>query len=236
MTRAVRRPQAVAVAPYKTLAAIGDSLTFNWTLAVRPELFHPERLAVALRALDVPIKARNFGLSGNTTAQMATRLPALTEHDIPVLAVVWGGVNDPGNGIVGATTQANIEGMIDDLIAAGVSYVVVVNTQFLNYSTGGDTLVSPYTTYATLRPFQAAAVTSRAALYPGQVALCDLYTAMRNLIVAGTYAAGDFGWHVADANQHLNAAGEQIVADAVLATIQAQSGWVAALQRIGANR
>ena len=113
---------------------------------------------------------------------------------------------------------------------AGTTYAIVVSTQFVNWSAGGDTLNTPGATYATLRTFQQAAATAKATTYPGRVAYCDLYTYMRNLIVAGTYAEGDHLWHTADMNQHLNVAGEAIVADAVLATIQAQTGWLAALK------
>ena len=53
----------------------------------------------------------------------------------------------------------------------------------------------------------------------------DFYDWMRDLIVAGTYTQGDdTAWHVAVSNAHLNNTGEQILADAIYAAMQAQ-GW-----------
>lgn len=218
-----------AVTPRFSLAAMGDSLTVNHTLGDGTEDFWPERLAVGLRALGVPIRARNYGRSGNTTTDMLARISVMTQIDTPRLAGIWGGVNDPGNSITGSTTQSNIETMGATLLNAGVDYLIIGNTQYLNFSSSGDTLDTPYASYATLRPYQQAAATALQSSYPGQVAFCDLYAHMRKLIVDGDYTQGDHLWHVADSNQHLNAAGEQIVADAVLATIQAQDGWVTAL-------
>lgn len=215
----------------KTLAAMGDSLTFNdvyWGCA--PHQMWPEVLAAQLRTLACPIRGRNFGASGNTTTQMLARASQLTLYEVPDLAIVFGGVNDPGASIAGATTQANIEAMVSGVIAAGCSHVVVVNTQYLNFTTGGDALATPYASYAALRPYQQAAATSQAAAHPGVVAFCDLYASMRALIVSGAETQGSNSWHAVANNQHLNAVGQSYVAAAILATIQAQSGWLKALQ------
>lgn len=96
----------------KTIAAIGDSLTHNITLSVRPDQFWPEQLAGLLRDDGYAVKARNFGISGNTTTQMLARIAELTMFDTPDIAVIFGGVNDPGNAIASATTTANVRGMI----------------------------------------------------------------------------------------------------------------------------
>src|SRR4051812_5314334 len=90
---------AYPVGRRRTLTAIGDSLTHNVTLGVRPDQFWPERLAAKLRDLGCAIKARNFGVNGNTTAQMAARAVELTLYDQPDLFVAFGGVNDPGTGL-----------------------------------------------------------------------------------------------------------------------------------------
>lgn len=228
MPRRIDLPTGVIV-PRVTVAALGDSMTYNHTLGVPMESFYPERLAVALRALGAPVRARNFGRNGRTSTGAVPMVPYLLDTDTPKLAIIWIGVNDPGNSIVGATTQANIETMGETLLDAGVDYLIVGNTQYLNYTSGGDSLVTPFATYATLRPFQAAAATALETAYPGRVALCDIYGYMRNLIVAGTETAASASWHVAGTDQHLNALGNQYVADAMLATIQAQDGWIEAL-------
>lgn len=229
------QPSYTKAAARQSLAAMGDSLTHNVTLGVPPERFWPERLAAGLRALGVPIQARNFGRSGNTTANsgvnMQVRFGRMTAYGAPVLGVIWGGVNDPGSGIAGATTQANLQAMAETLFTAGVRYVLIGNTQYQNYSVGGDTVSTPAATYATLRPFQQAAANALIAAHPGKVAYVDIYGFMRQKIVDGIVTQGDWAaWHVADANQHLNPTGEQYVADAMLATIQAQSGWLVALK------
>lgn len=217
--------------PRHTIAITGDSLSENQTLYVPQHLMWPAVLQGLLRDAGARVRVRNFARNGNTTTNMLTRVANYTTFDVPKVFVCFGGVNDPGNGIVGATTQGNIEAMIEHCFDAGTTYAIVVSTQYLNFSTGGDTLLTPYGNYATLRPFQQAAVTAKNATYPGRVAYCDLYTHMRSLIVAGTYAQGDFAWHTADANQHFNAVGEAIVADAVLATVEAQDGWLTALRK-----
>jgi lysophospholipase L1-like esterase len=220
-----------APGPRHTLAAMGDSLTHNTTLYVRPDQFWPAVLADLLTAQGCRVRSRNFGQSGQSTAGAIARFGLMTRYDVPTLGVIWIGVNDPGNGIAGATTQANITAMAETLFEAGTAYVIIGNTQYVNWSTGGDTLETPGATYATLRTYQAAAADALIAAHPGKVAFCDIYTHMRNLIVDGTYAQGDAAWHVADGDQHLNAAGEAIVADAMYATIAAQPGWIDALKR-----
>jgi lysophospholipase L1-like esterase len=215
----------------RTIACMGDSLTLSYQRILRPDQYWPEQLATKLRALGCALKARNWGHSGHTTTQMLARLNEMTLQEVPDLGIIWGGANDPGNSIAGATTQSNIQAMISALVAAGCLRVLVLNTQYQNFSAGGDTLAVPFATYATLRPFQAAAVTAAQAANPGaNIQLVDVYNYMRNLIVAGTETQGSFSWHIVDADQHLNNLGEDYVARAVLAAIQAQTGWVDALK------
>jgi hypothetical protein len=140
--------------------------------------------------------------------------------------VIWLGVNDPGNSIAGATTQANLVTMAETLFDAGTEYVIIGNTQYINWSTGGDTIDTPESTYATVRTFQLAAANALIAAHPGKVAYCDIYGYMRQLIVDGDETQGSFSWHTADSNQHLNPLGEQYVADAMLETILSQYGWI----------
>lgn len=224
-------PTSLTPGPRHSIAISGDSLTENQTLLVPQHQMWPAVLQSSLRSQGARVRSRNLARNGRTTTQMSTAKANLTYFDVPKVYICFGGVNDPGNSIVGATTQANIEAMIAHCFAAGTQYAVVVSTQYLNWSSGGDTINTPGSTYATLRTFQQAAVTAKAVTYPGRVAYCDLYTYMRALIVAGTYTQGDFAWHTADSNQHLNAIGQAIVADAVLATITAQTGWLDDLKK-----
>jgi lysophospholipase L1-like esterase len=108
-----------------TIAVIGDSIVRNYSLGVWTSQFWPEQLALLLRAAGAYVKARNLGSSGNTTTQMLARIYALVENDVPDIAFIAGGVNDPGNAISSATTTANILAMITYLKNAGVSRIVV---------------------------------------------------------------------------------------------------------------
>lgn len=217
-------------APSVPYAAIGDSLTLNFSYRTLPHEFHPEVLAGMLRDAGYPVYARNHGQSGDTTTGMRGRVSQMLRFETPRLATIWGGVNDPGNSIAGATTQANIEAMGRTLLDAGVGYLVIGNTQYLNYTTGGDSLETPFATYATLRPFQRAAFDTLAGEYPGRVAYADIYNYMRQLIIDGVEADNSASWHVANTDQHLNPLGERYVAEAIYETIAAQSGWLDALR------
>lgn len=312
------------LSPYRhVISALGDSLTFNSAQVaasggVKPRYFYPTVLAKKLTALNgVTILGRNRGHAGNTTADMVFRFGLMLEYEVPQIAIIWGGVNDPGNSISGLVTstvqasptpttttfsvamgdganfttgqyvylgtgsamrggkiaskstdaitlaatsddpalvkapaagtsvrqgtQANLEWMIQQLLNAGCTRIVVLNTQYLNWSSGGDNAAGEtfYSTYATLRPFQAAAVDTFASSNPGKVVLCDLWTYMSKIVTntpsganvidldTGEHyviAQGDFAWHTASGNQHLNILGEEIVARAVLDTL-ADQGW-----------
>jgi lysophospholipase L1-like esterase len=157
----------------------------------------------------------------------------MTRVRVPRLGIIFGGVNDPGSSITQGQTQANIEAMIQTLFDAGAAYAMVVSPQYLYWTTGGDSTsqTKPGGTYGSVYDAQVAAVAARAAANTAKsVAFCDLWTWMKGLIVGGAEPTpGTAAWHVQDTNQHFNAKGHRYVRDAVLATIQAQSGWVAAL-------
>jgi lysophospholipase L1-like esterase len=209
-----------------TIAVIGDSIVRNYSLGVWTSQFWPEQLALLLRAAGAYVKARNLGSSGNTTTQMLARIYALVENDVPDIAFIAGGVNDPGNAISSATTTANILAMITYLKNAGVSRIVVMSAHYLNFSSGGDTLEVPYSPYEAIRVAQQDAVTAAA---DPNVVFCDVYNYMRNLIVVGTEVQGSGSWHVTPTNQHPNAHGGVVIASAARATVVAQPGWLAAL-------
>lgn len=198
---------------------MGDSLTNNAILGVNLFNAHPRKLQDKLRANGALVVCRNFGKSGDTTTQMLSRFGDMTLFGTPDIGVIFGGVNDPGASISQATTQANIESMITSLQNSGCNKIIVVSAQYLNWSTGGDTLPTPYATYVNIRNAQQAA----AAAHSG-VEFVDLYTYLRNCIVGGQDTQGSFSWHVADGNQHFNAYGWGLVSQCILASIQTK-GW-----------
>lgn len=89
--------------PAHTITAMGDSHTLNYTLSVLPSDFYPEVAAVALRKSGCAVKARNFGISGNTTAQMVARMTDLNRFDTPDIGIIYAGANDAAGGITNRT-------------------------------------------------------------------------------------------------------------------------------------
>ena len=90
---------APAPAARLTLTAIGDSQTDPWTPYgySRADMKWPGLLAAMLAAnTGLPIKARNFGISGHTSADLLARSDAMQQWETPDLAAVMIGVNDPG--------------------------------------------------------------------------------------------------------------------------------------------
>lgn len=183
---------------------------------------------------------------------MLGRLFLMTQWECPDIAVLYAGVNDMNANtptITATQTTANLNAMIVQLAAAGCSRVVVVKEHYMNFSgafaasrdTGsGVSIVQG--TYSDARARQAA-VSAQGGVTP---VIADAMTYLSTLIgssitVGGmqyTVAAGadvtppvggGFNWHVADGNLHLNGLGQELVARCVLAAIQAQPGWVAAV-------
>ena len=155
---------------------------------------------------------------------MLARFPAMTQFSIPDIGIIFGGVNDPANSILQATTQANIETMIQNLKDKGVTKIIVVTAQFLNFSTGGDFDGSNNPKDETTCNYASVIVAQKAAAISKNVVVSDLFNFLRNRIVSGIDAKRSASWHVAGTDQHLNNYGCGLVADCILGTIQSQ-GW-----------
>jgi hypothetical protein len=127
------------------------------------------------------------------------------------------------------------------MLGAGCERVIVCATHYINFDTGsggdnvsGAAVQTPTGDAATLITAQQAARTAMAADYPGRVAFCDLYGWFYALLVANPSWIDDQSiWHYVPstpaANVHLNPYGQSQVAAALLATVQAQDGWLDAL-------
>jgi hypothetical protein len=98
--------------PRRRVPCMGDSLTDNFSLGVRLDQSWPAVFEDELTALGCAVLCDNAGKNGNTTTQMLARVSRMTMYGRPSLAVVFGGVNDPGNGIAAATTTANLRAMV----------------------------------------------------------------------------------------------------------------------------
>lgn len=118
----------------------------------------------------------------------------------------------------------------------GVSKIVVISTNYLNFTPNGDNFNSQANTgtpFAGNVPIRAAAL---AAADAEKVVYCDLYRFQSLLINGGTFLGKQIvsettqnsgSWHVALAtNQHHNKYGHSTVARALVATIQNQRGWI----------
>lgn len=101
--------------------------------------------------------------------------------------------------------------------------IVVLSTNYLNYSTAGDTPTTPYAANTAVRAAQQAAVTAENVTVTGRptVIYADLYTLQRGLITAGTipdFSATGYdptrSWHWTDLNQHHSLYGHQLAAQA----------------------
>lgn len=232
----MRKINSAKYTPSRTLVlrCIGDSLTRNTGYGHLAQQYYPEMLAVNLRALRVPVRGSNCGISGQTTTGMVARKTILTDDVVPAVAVVWGGHNDAGSSIPTATTTANLITLATQVLASiATSRVVICSTHLQNWATGGEgaSPTPPVGTRLNLWNAQHDTYSTLAATYASRVAWCDLYAYLYAVLLADPSKIGvDTYWHEAVGDTHLNPTGQQFVANALLATIQAQSGWLAAMQ------
>ena len=227
----VRRIGTYALAPRQSIAAIGDSLTCSYE-GFGEYNNYPAVLAGQLSTMGIPFRARNFGVSGETSTQMLARVACMTNYDVPSVAVVWAGFNDPANSIASATTTSNIQAITNAIITAGCSRVIVCSRHYLNYSAGDNGVTAPAAgTALDLWTAAQTAATNLIAANPGKVAFCDLFGWFNTLLVANPSWINDgTKWNVAAGNVHLNAYGQSQVAAAILATIKDRSGWLTAMR------
>lgn len=103
--------------------------------------------------------------------------------------------------------------------------IILLSTNYLNWTTGGDNAGAStfYAPNVAIRAATQAAATAEGVVYG------DLFGFQAGLIAAGETTQGSNSWHAIPDNQHHNAYGHGTVARCVVATIQAQSGWLAAL-------
>lgn len=83
-------------------------------------------MALSLGEIDIQPDA-NFSIAGNTTAQIAARVPQVIAYR-PSWCIVAGGTNDPGGSIPVAQTIANLKGIYDALNAAGIGILAICVT------------------------------------------------------------------------------------------------------------
>lgn len=116
-------------------------------------------------------------------------------------------------------TVKNLQLWVQAMKSAGCEKILIIGSHYLNFASSGDTPTSQQSLRASMRLNQQAAATAE------NVPYVDTYAFMRDMVLNGDVVAGDdLAWHVAVGNTHLNAAGEQALADAVFAAMAAL-GW-----------
>ena len=93
-----------------TIVALGDSLTAGTGL--RPEDAYPSVLARMLAEASLPFSVRNYGVSGDTSADALRRLPAALDES-PVILIVALGANDGLRGVPVAQLRRNLQTIIE---------------------------------------------------------------------------------------------------------------------------
>lgn len=219
-----------------TISVMGDSLSHNPTIGLAAHNFYPYKLQSLLRNAGCLVSVRNFGKAGDTTSPvsgktgMTVRLPLMWNFSVPDIGIIYGGTNDPGSSISQATTQSNLQSMVNSLQQNGCSKVIIVGNHMANYSTGGDydgsnnILTDVNSSHGTLVAAQKAAV----AYFNGNpnvsVLYADLYNYMASLIPSQE-TLKSYSWHIVDQNYHFNDHGGQIVAQCIFNLMQT-NGWV----------
>lgn len=169
-------------------------------------------------------KGANYQPGTYLTVGGVSALIASVSTDTITLASALAGGAPAVGATVAIDTQTNLTAIGNAIRTAGCTRIVYGLMHYYNYSSGGDTHSTPLTANVTMRGLQSAA----AAAVTGAVT-CNFWNYMDNLIQTGAAVQGSYSWHVLDSNVHLNAAGELILAQALYATIAAQTGWLAAL-------
>ncbi len=94
----------------KTIVILGDSIAAGY--GVEPSESFPSLLQQRIDAKNLPYQIVNAGVSGDTTASGARRMPWLLKRKMDVLVIELGG-NDGLRGITPMETQSNLEKIID---------------------------------------------------------------------------------------------------------------------------
>lgn len=196
------------------LVAIGDSLTYNNVYSVTLEQFYPHRVAAAIAAKGITLTPFNYGVAGDSTSAILSRAAAIAADGIPEVCIVWGGTNDALDSV---TTWDNLA---ETARTINSPRTLLVGNHFNNFATNGDEVGNAWPRWRRLRLKQ------KRAAYIESLPYVDLHGYMQQLLIDNPSDIGnDTLWNVATGNTHLNAAGEQVVADAIFRKIKSL-GWL----------
>ena len=94
----------------KNIIFFGDSLTAGYGLPAADSF--PARIQEKMEAAQLPYRALNFGVSGETSAGGRQRLPTVLARHAPAVFVLALGANDGLRGIAVRETTANLRAML----------------------------------------------------------------------------------------------------------------------------
>lgn len=170
------------------------------------------------------------GIAATDTSQHAT---ITGDYSSAIAQTVW----EWRTPLAGESGWGRVATTATSAFTVGVAKIIVVSTNYLNWSAGGDSYNatagsgSQYAAYVTVRAAASAAASAEGVVY------CNLYNFQSYLIYGGTFAGttvaveatqGSASFHYVDADQHHSAYGHDTVARALTLTINAQ-GWLASL-------
>lgn len=104
------------------VAFLGDSLTSGWKLPASEA--YPAVLGRRLRERNRPVRVQNAGVSGETAAEGARRLPAVLGPRPDVLVVALG-INDGLRGLPTEATESALRQIVERARAAGARVLLV---------------------------------------------------------------------------------------------------------------
>lgn len=182
-----------------TISCIGDSQTDGataWTYC-RPDQKWPEALVQKMRAAPyyLPIKARNYGISGDTSAQNLARSDVLQQWEIPDIAAIYVGVNDPGASISTSQTQANIQALIKCVKygVVGIKSGIASNTNSVSGQANLPSNAPPLTRMVVM--VDTSTTGGLNAVWPGQtVGISGVGGGSQTVWESRTPQAGESGW------------------------------------------
>lgn len=136
-TAGVQKPAASPEAKkpvMKTILFFGNSLTAGYGL--QPSQAFPALIQEKIDSLNLPYKVINAGLSGETSAGGKNRIDWLLKQPVDVFVLELG-ANDGLRGIPPASTQANLQAIIDKVKAKYPNVKIVLAGMEIPPSMGG---------------------------------------------------------------------------------------------------
>jgi lysophospholipase L1-like esterase len=110
----------------RSIAFLGDSISVGYsaTSTTLAKIAFPAAILQISKQRFYWPESLDFGVNGNTTAQMLARVGSVVSAR-PDICVVHGGTNDLHGGVLPAVTIANLGAIYDALIAAGITVIAI---------------------------------------------------------------------------------------------------------------